>query len=300
MEPMRVGIVDVGANTLRLLVASPDGGRIAKVAEERRQLGLGKDVERYGYVSAPRVAAASDTARELVRRARKLGCERVEIAVTSPGRQSANGEEFVYELRRAAGAPARILSAEEEAILAWHGAVSALEHVPETVAVCDVEGGSTQIAVGSRAGGPAWSRSIDLGSLRLTHRLLVAGSGPGAEGIDAARREVAGAFCAVTPPLPRIALATGGTARALRRVAASEALGAEALERAIELLGAVPSKRVAKRFRLDRARAHTLLAGTIILAEVQRRLGLPLEQAVGGVREGMALELLSESASALA
>ena len=111
---------------------------------------------------------------------------------------------------------------------------------------------------------------------------------------------MAGAFCAVTPPLPRIALATGGTARALRRVAASEALGAEALERAIELLGAVPSKRVAKRFRLDRARAHTLLAGTIILAEVQRRLGLPLEQAVGGVREGMALELLSESASALA
>src|SRR6266536_79669 len=130
MQPVRVGIIDVGANTLRLLVAAPDGEGVVKVAEERRQLGLGEDVERYGYVTAPKVATASETARELARRARKLGCERVEIAVTSPGRQSANGEEFLHVLALAAGAPARILSAEEEAVLAWHGAVSALERLP--------------------------------------------------------------------------------------------------------------------------------------------------------------------------
>ena len=297
---MRVGIVDVGANTLRLLVASPDGRRVTRVAEDRLQLGLGNDVERYGYVSAAKVVSAAETARELARRARKLGCERVEIAVTSPGRQSANGDEFVDELRRAAGAPARILSADEEAVLAWYGAVSMLEDVPETVAVCDVGGGSTQLAVGSRAGGPAWSRSIDLGSLRLTQRFLAREARPDDEMVAAARREVSGAFAAVTPPVPRLALAAGGTARALRRVAGCERFDGDVLEEAIELLGAESPKRIAKHFRLDRARAHTLLAGTIILLEVQRRLGLPLEQAAGGVREGMALQLLAESVSALA
>src|SRR5712691_1469128 len=102
MRPVRVGISDVGATTLRLLVASPDGRGVAKVDEDRRQLGLGEDVEKYGYVTAPKVGLAAETARDQARKARKLGCERVEIAVTSPGRQSANGEEFVHALSQAA------------------------------------------------------------------------------------------------------------------------------------------------------------------------------------------------------
>jgi exopolyphosphatase/guanosine-5'-triphosphate,3'-diphosphate pyrophosphatase len=293
-----VGVIDVGANTLRLLVAAPDGLGVAKVAEKRCRLGLGEDVERYGYLTAEKVALASETVRELVRTGRRLGCERLEIAVTSPGRQSRNGEEFVHALARAAGAPARLLSADEEAVLAWHGATSALEELPDTVAVCDVGGGSTQIAVGSRAGGPAWSRSVDLGSLRLTQRVLGAGR-PDAKALKAARLEAAHAFAAIAAPLPRLVLATGGTCRALRRVVDGDRLDGETLEAAIQTLAASP-KRIAKRFRLDRARARTLLAGTIIFAEVQRRFGLPLETSGGGVREGMALELLSERAAALA
>lgn len=295
IRTVRVGIIDVGANTLRLLVAARDARGVAKIAEDRRQLGLGEDVERYGYVTARKVALAAETAREQARRARKLGCERVEIAVTSPGRQSANGDEFAQTLGLAAGLRARVLSAEEEAVLAWKGAVSALDELPETLAVCDVGGGSTQIVVGSRAAGPAWSRSVDLGSLRLTQRTFSAG-----ETLEEARREVARAFEAIAPPLARLVLATGGTARALRRVAENDRLDDHALEAAIETLAAVSPDKIAKRFRIERSRARTLLAGTVIFAEVQRRLGLPLEPAGGGVREGMALELLDESASALA
>ena len=51
MELMRVAVVDVGANTLRLLVAVPDGRSVATVYQEKAQLGLGEEVERYGYIS---------------------------------------------------------------------------------------------------------------------------------------------------------------------------------------------------------------------------------------------------------
>lgn len=293
-----MGIIDVGANTVRLLVAAPNGRGVEKVDEDRRQLCLGEDVERHGYLTADKVALVAEAAREQVRRARRFGCERIEIAVTSPGRQSANGDEFVHALARAAGVPARVLSEEEEAALAWEGAVSALETVPETVAVCDVGGGSTQLVVGSRAGGPVWSRSVDLGSLRLTQRLLNE-KRPGPEELEAARREAAHAFEPVTPPLARLVLATGGTARALRRVVGGP-LDSETLAKAIETLTGSSAAGIEKRFRVDRARARTLLAGAIIFAEAQRRLGLPLEPAAGGVREGMALNLFRESASALA
>ena len=69
--------------------------------------------------------------------------------------------------------PVRVLSADEEGRLAYQGAVAAAASLPETVAVCDVGGGSTELVVGTPTGGPTWWRSIDLGCVRLTERFLV-------------------------------------------------------------------------------------------------------------------------------
>jgi exopolyphosphatase/guanosine-5'-triphosphate,3'-diphosphate pyrophosphatase len=150
---VRVGIVDVGANTLRLLVAVPDGRSVLAVHEERQQLGLGEEVERFGYISARKCADAVAVAREQTRKARKLGCERIEIVVTSPGRQSGNSGEFADALLRGTGVPVRILSGEQEAALAWDGAVAALDDPAESVAVCD--SGWPQAGPPARYG--AWS-----------------------------------------------------------------------------------------------------------------------------------------------
>jgi exopolyphosphatase / guanosine-5'-triphosphate,3'-diphosphate pyrophosphatase len=298
MELVRVAIIDVGANTLRLLVTAPVGRRLGRAHEEREQLGLGREVERYGYISEEKVGRAAEIAREQTRTARRLGCERVQIVVTSPGRQSANGEEFAVALARAAGVPTRILAAEEEGALAWEGAVSALDEVPETVAVCDVGGGSTQIVVGSREAGPAWVRSVDLGSLRLSERLLRADP-PGPAAVEAARAEAEEAFRPVVPPVALLGLGTGGTARALGRVAAC-GLDGQALGSVLIQLATMKRAKIAKRFGLAPQRASTLLAGTILFIEAQRRLGVPLEPAAGGVREGCALALFRESVSAYA
>jgi exopolyphosphatase/guanosine-5'-triphosphate,3'-diphosphate pyrophosphatase len=298
METVRVAIVDVGANTLRLLVAVPDGRHVLPVHEEREQLGLGEEVERYGYISAPKCAQAVEVARAQTRRARRLGCERIEILVTSPGRQSANSDEFADALARGTGVPVRILSSEEEGMLAWDGALTALEHPPESAAVCDIGGGSAQLVVGTLETGPAWVRSVDLGSLRLSTRLLSDSDPPSAAAVEAARRAAAEAFEAVVPPVAQIGLAAGGTARALRRVVG--ALDADGLAEAVAELSQLKRAKITKRYNVPPARAKTLLAGAILFAEAQRRLGLPFELAGGGVREGSALALFRASAAAYA
>ena len=296
MDSVKVAVVDVGANTLRLLVATPLGQGVHAVHEERAQLGLGEEVERYGYITAAKCAEAVEVALGQTRRARRLGCERIEILVTSPGRQSANSDEFADALLRGTGVPVRILSSEEEGVLAWEGAVAALRDPPESIAVCDVGGGSAQIVVGTRSSGPAWVRSVDLGSLRLTARLLAGdGDPPSAAAVAEARAAAAEAFAGIVPPVAQVALAAGGTARALRRVA--HTLDAEGLGLAVEDLAALRRAKIAKRYGTGPQRAKTLLAGTILFEAVQRRLGLPLASAGGGLREGSALALFRESAA---
>ncbi len=289
---VRVGVIDVGANTVRLLVASREGA----VREDRVQIGLGEEVERSGRLSRKKTLAAAETAAAHVRRARKLGCISTEILVTSPGRQSANAGELIAALHEATEAPVRVLSAEEEGMLAWHGAVSAAEDVPDPVAVCDVGGGSLQLTVGTVANGPAWTRSIDLGSLRLTRRAFEHDP-PTESELARARGEAAKRLADIAPPLPRVALATGGTARALRRVV-GRTLGPAELEEAIGCLAERSSRAIADDYGVDKNRARTLTAGAILIAAVQRRIGVPFEVARGGLREGAALALLAHAESA--
>jgi exopolyphosphatase / guanosine-5'-triphosphate,3'-diphosphate pyrophosphatase len=295
---VRVGIVDVGANTVRLLVATRDGDSLIAVREERVQLGLGEQIEKTGRISEEKLEETAATVATRVRRARKLRCTAVEVLVTSPGRQAANGSDLVSRLLDATGAPTRVLSAQEEGELAWRGAVSTARELASSVAVCDVGGGSAQIAVGTLAQGPAWVRSIDIGSLRLTRRAFREDP-PSRADLERAHEVIEKAFREITPPLPRAALAVGGTARALRRIA-GEQLGGETIAAAVDELRKRPSRQIAKAYKLDRQRARTITAGALILAEIQRRLNVPFEIGRGGLREGAALQLLDATVAATA
>jgi exopolyphosphatase / guanosine-5'-triphosphate,3'-diphosphate pyrophosphatase len=295
---MRVGIIDVGANTVRLLVATHDGDQLFGLREERTQLGLGEEIERMGAISEEKLEETALTAATHVRRARKLRCAAIEVLVTSPGRQARNGRELVARLADATSAPTRVLSAQEEGELAWHGAVAAARDLPATVAVCDVGGGSAQIAVGSLADGPAWVRSVDVGSLRLTRRAF-RNDPPTDADLARAGDAIANAFDELAPPLPLAALAVGGTARALRKVV-GEVLGSDELGDALIELRQQSSRQLAKTYRLDRQRARTLTAGALILTEIQLRLTVPLQVGRGGLREGAALTLLDATVAATA
>jgi len=293
---MRVAVLDVGSNTLRLLVADVGNHGVRAVRQAKTPLSLGDDIERLGYVTDRKVRALAKAARDHGRLARKLGCERLDVLVASPGRQAANAADVLAVLERTSGAAVRVLGAEEEAILAYDGALAELIELPASVAVCDVGGGSTQLVVGGARSGPAWVRSVDLGSLRLTRRML-GGDPPGRAAMDAARVEAARSFATLIPPLPRAAYAVGGTARNLSRLVGTM-LGPEELTEAIELLTELPLERVVQRFGVSPQRARTLPAGALILAEMQPRLGVELEVGRGGLREGAALTVAREAAAA--
>jgi exopolyphosphatase / guanosine-5'-triphosphate,3'-diphosphate pyrophosphatase len=292
---MRAAIVDVGSNTARLLVADCWHDRLAAVLERRVFLGLGEEVESYGWISDAKLRETAGCVREQAAEARSLGAHVVDVVVTAPGRQSQNRAELVAALREGARASVRVLSAEEEGRLAFHGVLAGIEKAPTSLVVCDVGGGSTEIVAGTPSG-PVWERSIDLGAVRLTHRLELADP-PGRAILPTARAETARMFEGITPPLMEAAFVTGGTARALKSVAGRR-LGRKQLLRAEQLLAKQSAAMIASQYCIDTRRARSLLAGCLILGEIQQRLAMPLQVAKTGLREGAALELLSELAAA--
>ena len=293
MGDVRVAVVDVGANTLRLLVAARSPAGLERIREERRRIALGEDVERFGVLTPEKVGRCADAARKMVRRARKLRVAAVAVVVTSPWRDAENGDELVAALAEATELHVRAVSAEEEAELGFVGALAMTPVEGHTVAVCDVGGGSTQIAIGGRT--PSWLRSVPIGSLRLTERCIRSNPPTPAE-LAAARAEAHRYLGALTPPLPSVALATGGTARALRRYGLDR-LDARSLDEAVVEIAALRVAARAKRARVDLERARTLPVGAIILAEVQRLLHAPVAVADGGVREGVCSTLLEAEAA---
>jgi exopolyphosphatase/guanosine-5'-triphosphate,3'-diphosphate pyrophosphatase len=282
---MRVGVIDVGSNTIRLLVASAGPGVVVPLDQQKVRLGLGEEIERFGAVSAVHIAAAAKAVGKMASAARRERVESLDVFLTAPGRQTANAAELLTALSRAAGVPARVLTKEEEGTLAYRGAVLTADRpLPSRIAVCDIGGASTEIAVGSPAGDPSWIESVDLGSVRLTMR--------GGE----MRTEAAATFAAIEPPAVEAALAVGGSARAARRLVGS-LLGEVELTEALRLVETKSPRQIARRYGVDRARADILPAGVFLLAEVQRRLSVPLHVCSGGIREGAVLASLDALAA---
>ena len=282
---MRVGVIDVGSNTTRLLVATADGGGVVPIDKAKVRLSLGAEIERFGRVSDVHVAAAAKAVRKMAATARSQRVQSLDVFLTAPGRQAENSDVLVKALSRAAGVRARVLSKEEEGTLAYRGAVLTTDiELPERIAVCDIGGASTEIAVGSPGLDPDWIESVDLGSVRLATR-----------GGDL-RAETAAAFEALAPPEVQVALAVGGSARAARDIVGAE-LGAAELAEAIAIAAKSSPRQLSRRYDIDRARAEIVPAGLALLAEVQALLGVPLHVCSGGIREGAALASLETLAA---
>jgi exopolyphosphatase/pppGpp-phosphohydrolase len=265
---MTVAVIDIGSNTGRLLVARRGGpAAVVAVRSERTVLGLGHEIERTGTISREKLEQTMACARRYATLARAHGATHIDVIVTAPGRQSANAEELVAGLTHVTGVSARVLSPEDEGRYAFEGATAGVRGLELPVGVCDVGGGSTELAVGSPDRTPDDLLSIDVGSLRL----------------DGLR--------------PSTALATGGSARALRKLVGRN-LDERRLDRAVGIVARQPTDRLAGAYGIHVERAHVLLAGALILREIQAVLGVPLVVARGGLREGLADLLLAERSAA--
>lgn len=293
---VNVAIIDVGSNSIRLLVARVDGGRVEQLHRERVYVRLGDDAFRRGRIGSRKLKETRSVAGKYARAARKAGAERLETIVTAPGRQAENHDELVRVLSKATRSSVVVLSGDDEGRLAWKGAVARMDDPPAVVGVVDLGGGSCELAVGHPTIGPEWVRSIEAGALRVT-RAFLGENPPGVARVASARREIEHMAADFVPPRPDTALAVGGTARAVGRVLGKR-FGVESLEELAAQLSTVPVEQITEPHGITRERAETLLGGTLVLAEIGRRLDSDLEVGRGGLREGAALALARAEAAA--
>jgi len=210
---MRVAAIDAGTNTTRLLVAEvQEGGHSPRLADVERRLifsRLGEGVDATGRLSPRGIKATTAAIAEFVDRSRELGTVRIRVAGTSAVREAANGEELLASVKEATGLEIEVLTGGAEAALSFAGAT---EDLPGgRYLVCDIGGGSTELAAGRKDGtleGPAaldGAISLQLGVVRLTERHL-AHDPPTPEELDSLEADIDRTLQAASEELPEAPL----------------------------------------------------------------------------------------------
>jgi exopolyphosphatase/guanosine-5'-triphosphate,3'-diphosphate pyrophosphatase len=286
---MLCGCIDIGTNTTRVLVAEPHPEGLREVLQRRAFTRLGRGLAPGGPIPQARIAEAVRVVGEHHALAREAGARTIRVVATAVIRRAPNRDEFCDAIR-AAGVDVAVLDGEEEARLAFLGATrTAGRGLSGRVAVVDVGGGSSEIAVGTVRGGVEWWASLPFGSGLLADTYC-ASDPPRAEELARVRAHVAGALRELTPGPVETALAVGGSAASLRRLV-GPVLDDASLARALTLLSDGAAADVAARFDLDSERVRLMPAGLLALDAAAQALGRPLRIGCGGLREGVLLDL---------
>ncbi len=283
--------IDIGSNTTRLLVAEPDGGRVRELLRQRAFTRIGKGLASEDAIPQRKIAEVVEVVGTQVRVARELGSETIRLVATAAIRDAVNQEELTGAIAARTGIDVDVLTDEEEARLAFVGATCALDHPPDgDIAVVDVGGASSEIAIGTTAGGVRASSSFRVGSGTLTDSYLRSDP-PAIHELSQIRAHVAGTFEGFVLPETELAVAVGGSATSLRRLVGN-LLDHESLERGLRMLARTPSEELARTAEIEVERARLLPAGLLILEEISDRLGRPLGVGRGGLREGVIVDML--------
>ena len=286
---MRRACIDIGSNTTRLLVAECVGDELREVHQERVFTRIGRSVRQDGTIPPAKIAEVVEVVSRQLRRCRELGATDVRGVATAAIRCSPNGDSLVAAVRAACGLDVQVLSGEEEARLAFVGAAHTLDHSPAgELGVVDVGGGSCELVVGTAPDRVSWCTSFDVGSGDLADDVLHSDP-PTAAQLREARARVTAAIACVAVPRPAEAVAVGGSAASLCRLAGPR-LDADTLSRALALLAADRAAEIARRFALDEQRVRLLPAALLILQAASERFGVALQVGCGGIREGVVLE----------
>jgi exopolyphosphatase/guanosine-5'-triphosphate,3'-diphosphate pyrophosphatase len=286
---VRRACIDIGSNTTRLLVADCDGTDLLEVHQERAFTRIGKGPRRDGTIGQAKIAEVVAVVMAQLRSARAHGAADVRGVATAAIRSAADGAGLVAAIRGTCGLTVDILSGEEEARLAFVGAAGTLDHLPiGELGVVDVGGGSSELVVGTAPNQVRWCASFAVGSGDLTDGCLRSDPPSGLELVQA-RARIARALEGLEVPRPAEAVAVGGGATSLRRLA-GPLLDPEAFARSLRLLTSQPAVEIARALMIDRERVRLLPAGLLILEAASELFGASLQVGRGGLREGVLLE----------
>lgn len=194
---IRVGAIDCGTNSLRLLIADidPVTGRLTDLVRRMEIVRLGHGVDTTGVLAPEALARTLAMTREYAATCREYAVARIRFVATSASRDANNADEFVDGVREAFGdldvAP-EVISGDEEARLSFLGATGDLvaAGMAGPFLVVDIGGGSTEFVRGTRAVEAAYS--VDMGCVRMTERHLRTDPPTAAERAEAVRDIEAG------------------------------------------------------------------------------------------------------------
>jgi exopolyphosphatase / guanosine-5'-triphosphate,3'-diphosphate pyrophosphatase len=303
---MRVATIDIGTNTVLLLVAERGpGGPLVAVEEHATITRLGQGVDKTRMLAPEAVArtnACLDRYADVVTR---LGVDKVAVVGTSAMRDAGGGDVVRDHVKARFGVDARTISGDEEARLTFAGALSGLK-VPGDgrVVVFDIGGGSTEIVDGDRSTRAVrFAHSYDVGSVRLTERHVHDDPPTDAEraAIARAAREAFASVPDAVRGVPVVGIA--GTVTTLAAVSLAMetydagrvhglTLEVSELARVVDRLAGV---RLAERVKipgLEPKRADVIVAGGLVaLAFLERAAASSLTVSDRGVRWGLAEDL---------
>jgi len=168
---MRIGAIDIGTNTVLLLVAElRTNGSLVAIEERATITRLGQGVDKTRELKPEAIARTTTALDEYAKVTRALGVERMAVVGTSAMRDARGGEKIRAHVAEKFSVEARVLSGDEEARMTFAGALSGLDVAADAdVAVFDIGGGSTEVVRGKN-GVIDYAHSFDIGSVRLTER----------------------------------------------------------------------------------------------------------------------------------
>jgi exopolyphosphatase/guanosine-5'-triphosphate,3'-diphosphate pyrophosphatase len=283
--------VDIGSNSVHLLVAEVAGHRITPIVDESVFLGLGAAVAERGYLGSAARAGLVEALAEYAEASRRLGARDLTFVGTEPIRRAADAGRVLAEVHEATGAPMHVLSHEEEAFATLIGVTEGMPVTRETLVV-DVGGGSSEFCAVD-ASRPPRAVGIRLGSARLTDRFVTHDPATPAE-VAAMHAIALEAVEGALEASPAEIVVVGGTASNLLKVLMAgngdRSVTREGIAEAQAVLGAQPSDQAAEGYLIRPGRARILAAGAAILDAILEHYRAPsLRVSEAGIREGTIL-----------
>jgi len=306
----RVAAIDIGSNSIHLVVAESDGaGGYRVLAREREMVRLGRSALLRGTLSPRALRDGLEAVLRMTTLARLKGATRIAAVATSAVREADNGDEFLGEIRALTGLEVRKLTGAEEGALVYRAVRHAVDFGRGWSLLADLGGGSTEWCV-VRNGELRSVRSLELGSLRCA--ALLRGDPPATARLEKLRRRIRERLSRLRVPIrvERL-IATSGTAACCgdladhfagreRRLAAGglRELRVRELGEVVARLRALTRREIASLPPVDEPRAGSILAGAVLLEELARHAGVDrLYLCDRALREGLVLEALGAPAA---
>lgn len=167
---MKIGTIDIGTNSMRLLIADYNNGKIENRKKYVNTTRIGQGVDKEGYISEEALQRNINALEEFANICKVEECQAIYCMGTSALRDSKNGNIFVDRAKQKTNINVEIISGNEESNLGFMGVLEGLD-TDEQILVIDIGGGSTEFILGDREG-IKFAKSENVGALRMTEKFL--------------------------------------------------------------------------------------------------------------------------------